>query len=223
VSVTTCSSGRPASALRSTAAILPPKVGGMRTAARSIPGRATSVPKTALPSTLAGASTRGRERPRRRQSLRGLSGGSAGGVRFAAVAASSPKERLLPVGRWTTRPPSTASRFGQHAQRSPAAPSSISRAAAPHLAQVEKKDEVLSLLPVKLPMEAGVLVVGGGPAPLDLDPRPVGAQLLGEDGGERRADPLAHLGLRDHQGHPVVGADPHPGVERRPAGGGRRI
>ena len=58
----------------------------------------------------------------------------------------------------------------------------------------------------------GVGLVGRGE--LDAHLGPISLQLLGEQHGERRGDPLAHLGAIHHDQHPLVRADAQPCVRR---------
>src|SRR5436853_574470 len=69
---------------------MPPNTGHRSIDAISISGTVTSIPNTALPSTLAGVSSRGARVPSRRKSLGSLSGASLGTGTWAARAASLP-------------------------------------------------------------------------------------------------------------------------------------
>ena len=69
---------------------VPPNTGQRSIEAMSMPGTFTSMPNTALPSTLAGVSSRGRRVPSRRKSLGSLRGGSFRTGSVAAFAASLP-------------------------------------------------------------------------------------------------------------------------------------
>jgi hypothetical protein len=112
----------------STAPGLPPRAGAWRITANRRPGGRTSRPKRALPSTLAGASTRSTGRPSTRQALRGLGSTSLTGV-SAARAASSSKRARGPEG-WLTTPSRQRSSATGSRHSSDAAPSSLARAVA---------------------------------------------------------------------------------------------
>jgi len=77
-------------AVSSTEPTVPPNTGQARGQAWSIPGRRTSTPNSAVPLTLASRSVRGTEVPMSVRCSGALSGGSFGGLRRAASAASSP-------------------------------------------------------------------------------------------------------------------------------------
>ena len=68
----------------------PPSTGERSIEATSIPGTFTSIPKTALPSTLLGVSSRGTRLPIRWKSFGSLSGTSLGTASLAARVASFP-------------------------------------------------------------------------------------------------------------------------------------
>ena len=57
---------------------------------------------------------------------------------------------------------------------------------------------------------------------LDLDLRPVGVQLLGNQHRQGGPDALAHLGMCEQHGHAVIAAHAQEGIGREtPAGAGR--
>ena len=65
----------------------------------------------------------------------------------------------------------------------------------------------------ELRLEDRVVVGGGDRRLLDLDLRPVGVQLLGDDQGQRGVDALPHLRRRSHDGDRAVGCNGDIGVE----------
>jgi len=121
-----------------------------------MPGSSKSMPKTAEPSTLAGASTRGSGLPRSCQSACGLRTGFWGAVFLLAASASCPKVSRREVRRWWTLPRSTVQEPAGTFHRSAAAATSISRALAPTWRINSKKDMVLSLLPVNCHFRRGL-------------------------------------------------------------------
>src|SRR5690349_14791702 len=127
---------------------VPPNTGQRSIDATSIPGTFTSMPKTALPSTLAGVSSRGTRVPSRRKPFGSLRGGSLGTGSVAALATSEPyvRRRLL-------APCTTAPRSARHEVRSTfhvdaAASISISRAVAPALRNGSHDVRIAVLPPV---------------------------------------------------------------------------
>src|SRR4029453_7414895 len=94
---TSTTPGRPRTDSLSNVFTWPPKTGLCFTAAYSIPGTRKSRPKTAVPFSLDGSSTRGRDRPRSFQSFGALRGGFSGDVCVAAASTSSPKLSARPV------------------------------------------------------------------------------------------------------------------------------
>ena len=98
-----------------------------------MPGTAKSMPNTARPVVLAGASTRGSARPTSFSSLSGRSTGLVGTGSAAASRASAAKARRRPLAACTMNEFSLRHCDGGTRQRAAATVISISRAAAPIL------------------------------------------------------------------------------------------
>ncbi len=65
------------------------------------------------------------------------------------------------------------------------------------------------------------IVVAAGRRGFGAHLRPIGVELLGDDGGEPGIGALPHLDMLDHDRHAVVGRDAHEGVGREHAVGRR--
>src|SRR6266700_704005 len=142
---------------------VPPNTGQRSIDATSMPGTFTSMPNTALPSTLAGVSSRGTRVPSRRKSFASLRGGSFGTGSCAAVVTSLPYVSRRLLGTCTTAP-----RSARHAARSTfhvdaAASSSISRAAAPALRSGSHELRIAVLPPVDMRRDHPAGFSGTGP------------------------------------------------------------
>src|SRR5215470_12025530 len=110
----------------------------------------------ALPSILAGFSTRPSDLPSRVHSFSLLSLGLAGGVIFAAASTKSPNFALRREFLWSTLPASVWHAEGSTRHFCAAAAISISRALAPIWRIRSKKEGVLSLLPVNCQLTRGL-------------------------------------------------------------------
>jgi hypothetical protein len=114
----------------SNSSAVPPGTGQRTTAATSMSGSRTSIPKTPVPSIFSRASSRGTGFPMTLKSpVR--SGGLRGGSDRAASSASSPYVARFPVAAWVTAPADATQSATGTPQRRDAAPRSISRAVAP--------------------------------------------------------------------------------------------
>jgi len=143
---------------------VPPNTGQRSIDATSMPGTFTSMPNTALPSTLAGVSSRGTRVPSRRKSFGSLRGGSFGTGSCAAFATSLPYVRRRLLELCTTAP-----RSARHAARSTfhvdaAASISISRAAAPALRSGSHEVRIAVLPPVDMRRDHPAGFSGTGPS-----------------------------------------------------------
>jgi hypothetical protein len=131
-----------------TARTFAPKTGGCSTSATSMPGRCTSMLKTALPVTLSGVSSRFVGWPTMRKSFGSLSGTSCGTGSIAAAAATWPYGMRRPLLPCSTSPFSVRHSDGSTLQLFAAASSSIARAAAPALRSGSDMPATLVLPPV---------------------------------------------------------------------------
>ncbi len=148
ISTTRSTPGTARAAVSSYSRTVPPNVGQRATAAKRIPGRRTSSPYTALPSTLPGSVTRRGEVPTRRKSEGLLRGGSSGTGRRAASSTSPPYPRRRPLGSCTMAPRSARHPSTSTSHRRAAASRSISRAAAPAFRRGSHAVRTLLLPPV---------------------------------------------------------------------------
>jgi hypothetical protein len=156
IGTTSTTPGRRSAGSLSNVLTWPPNTGLCFTAAYSIPGTRTSMPKTAVPLSFAGISTRGSGRPRSVQSFCAFRAGFSGGDSRAAASASSPNVRARALGRCRTLPFSVWHSRRSTPQRFDAAASSISRAEAPIWSRRSKNEDVLSLLPVNIQLRRGL-------------------------------------------------------------------
>src|SRR2546427_5508224 len=142
----------------------PPSTGDRSIEATSIPGILTSMPNSALPSTLLGVSSRVIRVPTSRKSLGSLSGASVGTGSAAAGVASVPYVSRRPVGTWITAP-----RSARHVARSTfhvcaAAVTSMSRAVAPALRSGSHELRIALLPPVRMVRDHPAGFSGMGPS-----------------------------------------------------------
>src|SRR5256885_2243058 len=122
------------------------------------------MPNTALPSTLAGVSSRGVRVPSRRKSFGSLRGGSFVTGSWAALARSLPYVPRRLVGPCTTAPRSARHAAGSASQVDAAASISISRAAAPALRSRSHDVRIAVLPPVDMRRDHPAGFSGTGPS-----------------------------------------------------------
>ena len=139
----------------STADTLPPSTGLWASAAYKRPGSFTSMPNSALPSTLPAESSLACGVPMIRKLSLGLSCTSFGTGNRAAAAATDPKVDVLPSGPMMS-PFCARQALGSTRQRSAAAAISMVRACAPAVRNLSQDSWMLLLVPVTWPPLPGL-------------------------------------------------------------------